>query len=190
MKTVKKITLVVLMLVSTLSYAEKSNSNFIASITVVEFANAKKGQQLLVKDEFGITLHSETVSKTGKLTKIFDLRQLKNGKYTIELDKDFEIKIKTFEVKNNIVTFLTEKEFTEFKPVIRREQNKLLISQMSLDLNPLNVELYYGDDLIYSETIKDEKSIKRVYELSKHKTGEYHTVITSEDRTYINYFNL
>lgn len=190
MKTVKKIALVALMLVSTLSYAGKSNSSYNARITVVEFANAKKGQQLIVKDEFGLTLHSETVSKTGKLTKIFDLKQLTNGIYTVELEKDFEIKIKPFIIKNNTVTFLTHEEITEFKPVVRRKENTLFLSQLSFGLNPVNVEIFYGDDLIYSETIKDEKSIKRVYELSKFKTGEYRTIITADDRTYINDFKL
>ena len=188
MKTIKKMTLIVLMLVTTLSYAEKKNSAKFSKVTVVEFTNAKKGQLLLVKDEYGIILHSETVASSGYLSKTFDLTQLKEGKYTIELDNDFEIFIKPFEIKNNSVAFIKNKETKVFKPTIRTVSNKLLVSQMSLDSKPVKIEIYYEDDLIYSETIVGKKTVNRIYKLQDKELGKYYTIIKVGNRSYIEYF--
>lgn len=193
MKTIKKMTLIVLMFVTTLSYAEKTvkrNTIALSKVAVVEFLNAKKGQKLLVKDEYGIILHSETVENNGNLSKLFDLKQLENGKYTIELDKDFEVIIKPLEIKNNAIFFLKNEERKVFKPLMRIENNKLLISQMTLESDLIEVEIYYGDSLIYSENINGEKTMNRIYKLSDSEYGEYQAIVKSDDRTYIKHFKL
>lgn len=193
MKTIKKITLVVLMLVTTLSYAGKEETKeavAFSKITVVEFDNVKKGHKLLVKDEHGIILHSETVKNNGDLSKLFDLKQLKSGKYTVELDKDFEIIIKSFDIKNNTITFYSNTKTKIFKPTIRIENNKLLVSQMSLESDSIDVEIYYGDNLIYSEAVKGEKTINRIYKLSETEVGDYQAIIRTGDRTYVKSFKL
>lgn len=194
MKTIKKITLViVVMLVSTLSYADKGATKdaiALSNVTVVKFDNVKKGHKLLVKDENGIILHSETVKNNGNLSKLFDLKQLKSGTYTVELDKDFEIIIKSFEIKNNNIVFLTNTKAMAFKPSIRIENNKLLVSQMSLESDATDVEIYYGDNLIYSEAVEGEKTINRIYKLSETETGDYHAIIRTGDRTYVKNFKL
>ena len=193
MKTIKKMTLIVLMFATTLSYAEKKgkrNTVALSKVAVVEFFNAKKGQKLFVKDEYGIILHSETVKNSGNLSKTFDLKQLKNGTYTIELDKDFEIIIKPFEIKDNTITFYTKKETKVFKPIIRTDKNKLLVSRMSFESNPIEIEIYYNNSLIYSEAIKGEKTVNRIYKLSDVETGDYHAIIRTGDRDYVKNFKL
>jgi len=57
------------------------------------------------------------------LTKIFDFSTLKDGKYTIELNKDFEIIVKTLEVNNGNVIFNDNSKKVIFKPVIRNDEN-------------------------------------------------------------------
>ncbi|WCO01567.1 hypothetical protein [Psychroserpens ponticola] len=190
MKTIKKMTLIVLMLVTTLSYAGKRKIRSFSKVTMVEFVNAKKGQELLVKDKYGSVLHSETVKDNGKLSKWFDLNELENGNYSIELEKDFEIIVKSFEIKNNEVLFLKNGETKSFKPVIKTKNNKLLVSQLSLESNPIHVEIYYEDSLIYTETLQGEKTLNRIYSLSKAERGDYHTVIKTNNRTFVKYFEL
>lgn len=193
MKSIKKMLLVVLMFATTLSYAEKKvkrNTIALSKVAVVEFVNAKKGQKLLVKDEYGIILHSEIVTKNGNLSKSFNLKQLKNGTYTIELDKDFEVIIKPLEIKDNAIVFLKNKEKKVFKPLMRIDNDKLLISQMTLGSNHIEVEIYYDDTLIYSENVKGEKTMNRIYKFSDTESGEYQAIVKADDRTYIKQFKL
>jgi hypothetical protein len=100
------------------------------------------------------------------------------------LEKDFDIIIRPFEIKNNVIAFFESQETKVFKPVIRKENNKLLISQMSLESKPIVVEIYYDDELIYSETTKGEKTMNRIYKLSKYETGDYRTVVKIDNRIY------
>jgi hypothetical protein len=184
MKTIKKITLVVLLLVVTISYAEKRNFTALSEVALVEFVHMKKGQRLLVKDQYGLILHSQTIKNNGNLSKPFDLMELKDGQYSLELEKDFEILIKPFEIKNNALEFIENQETKVFKPVMRSENNKLMISQMSLESKPIVVEIYFDNELIYSETTKGEKTMNRVYKLSKFETGDYRTVVKIDNRIY------
>ena len=190
MKTIKKMTLVVLMFVTTLSYAGKRTAGTLSKVTKVEFVNVKEGQQLLVKDSNGLILHSETVKSSGNLSKIFDLKQLKDGKYTLELIKDFEIIIKPFEIRSNGIVFYKKRKKKEFKPVMRIDNDKLLLSQMTLESNLIEVEIYYGDSLIHSENIKGEKTMNRIYKFSETESGDYQAIIRTDGRTYVKHFNL
>ena len=191
MRTIKKMTLVVLMLSATLSYAgkkEKDNAKAFAKSIIVEFVNAKKGQTLFVKNENGIVLHSEIVKNSGDLSKAFDLNQLEDGKYTIELEKDYEIIIKPVEIKNNVLTFIQNKETKIFKPLVRHKKDKLLISQLTPESEQVKVEIFYEDELIYSETIQGEKTVNRVYKLQNEKLGNYYAIVKADNRSYIEYF--
>lgn len=191
MRTIKKMTLVVLMLSATLSYAgkkEKDDAKAFAKSIKVEFLNAKKGQKLVVKNDHGIILHSEIVKNSGDLSKAFDLNQLEDGKYTIELEKDYEIIIKPVEIKNNVLTFIQNKETKIFKPLVRHKKDKLLISQLSPESEQVKVEIFYEDELIYSETIQGEKTVNRVYKLENEKFGNYYAIVKADNRSYIEYF--
>ncbi|MBR9845113.1 MAG: hypothetical protein GYB35_02910 [Algicola sp.] len=193
MKTLKKMTLVVILLITTLSYAEKkekNKANTYSKSIMVEFVNARKGQKLFVKDEFGIILHSETVKSSGDLSKSFDLKQLKDGKYTVELEKEYEIIIKPFEIKNDVLTFIQDKETKIFKPLVRHKKDRLLVSQLTFASEPVKVEIFYEGELIYSETIEDEKTVHRIYKLQKENFGNYYAIIKADDRSYIEYFKL
>ncbi|MEY8849369.1 hypothetical protein AB9K26_11165 [Psychroserpens sp. XS_ASV72] len=193
MKTIKKIILVAAVLVSTLGYAEKGkvlNTRTYAKIAVLEFENVKKGQQLFVKDAQDGIIYSETINTNGTLSKTFDLKELKDGKYTLELNKDFEIIIKPFEITNNQVVFLTSEATKQFKPLVVAENNQLRVSKLNLDNDAVKIEIFYDGDMIYSETVNNETIVNRVYQLSKLETGKYHTVVKAKDRSYINHFEI
>lgn len=193
MKTLKKITLLLLMLTSTLSFAKENKVLKIktsAKLAVLEFQNVREGQELLVKDENGLIMYSETIQESGDLSKVFDLKKLKDGFYSIELDKDFEIVIQPFEIKNNTIQFDNNFERKIFKPLVNVDYNTLKVSKLSLDNSPVQIEIYFGDELIHSESIQNEKIINRIYKLSKKTKGEYHTVVKSNDRRYVEYFKI
>jgi len=194
MKTIQtKLLVVVFMLGSFANYANNDmdfNKNINAKKVKVAFKNVKKGQQLTLKNERGVKLHSETVSRTGLLTKVFDLSSLNDGIYTIELDKDYEIIVRTLEVKNNNVIFNADSKKVIFKPVIRNKKNILMISKIAFDKKPMKVALYFNDNIIYAETLKNGKIFNRVYKLDKEIKGDYSVVLYNNTRSYFYNFKL
>ena len=190
--TIKKyLVVIVMMLVTSINYANKNTAVKIVDGKKVriEFESVKKGHTLSVKDKNGTVIYSQEIENSGTYSKVLDLSKLEKGNYTTELEKDFEIIIKPFTVLDGQVSFDEEK--TIFKPVIRAENNLVLISKLAFDNQPLKIAIYYNDEVIFSETVKDEKNLlKRVYKLSKEEKGDYKVIINSNNRSYIKDFNI
>ena len=190
---IKKIILVALMLGTLITNAnEKDNTNYKeAKKTVkVEFNNVKKGQTLTIKNSNGLTVYNNEIQNSGDYSKTFDFSALENGVYSAELNKDFEIVIKQFNVENGLVTFLNNKDEKIFKPIIRTEGELLLISKINFNNEPLKVTLYYNDEAVLSETISGDKLLQRVYQLSEKEVGAYKVVVSSDERTYTKEFTI
>ena len=192
MKTIKKITLVALMLGTLIGYAneDKNTTDNKAKKTVkVEFKNVKKGQTLTIKDEQGTVVYNNKIKNAGNYSRLFDISALEDGIYSAELNKAFEIHIKEFYVKNGLVTFLNNENEKVFKPVIRTKDHLLYVSKLAFDQESLKVVIYYNDEVILSETLEGQE-LQRAYKLSENKIGNYKVVINSNNRTFIKDFTL
>ncbi|QNM85394.1 hypothetical protein H9W90_14585 [Polaribacter pectinis] len=191
--TIKNYIVVALMLGTLLGYANESNTSF-KSIdgkrVKVEFNAVKKGNTLTIKQRNGVILYSSEIKNAGTFSKIFDLSALTSGNYIAELEKDFEIIKKSFKVENGTVIFTSDDE-TEFKPVIRTQNELVLISKISFSHKPVEVTIYYKDDVIYSETIVDTKEIlNRVYKVSNEQKGTYRVVVNTNKKSYTQDFKI
>ncbi|WP_452230676.1 hypothetical protein [Lacinutrix sp. MEBiC02404] len=196
MKKLMKSTLVLVVLFTTLLANANAPLNSLkdAKRTTLTLNDVKKGDELLIKNTYGIILYNEFIQNSGDYTKGFDLTELPNGDYFFELNKDFKIVIIPFQVSNNIVVFKKEKESIIFKPHVRNKKNKVYISKLSLNQEPLDINVYYEDaegdifNLIYSETIMDDsKNISRVLSLDQKLKGTYKIVTKTEGRTFVDY---
>ena len=190
--TIKKTMVLVLIFVTFISSAiENSKSNKLVSVkrVKVEFRNVKKGQTFIIRNENKIIVHKQKIVKLGTFSKVFDLTNLKDGIYTSEVEKDFEISIKKFSVSNGYVTFIKEESKKIFKPLIRLKGDLLLISKLSFK-EPLNIVLYYEENTIVDEQFEGKDIINRIYKLSKAKKGAYRVVINSDSRLFTKNFTI
>ena len=194
MKTNKRLVLVVVFMLGTLFNYANNDKDFNRIVNAkkvrVAFKNVKKGNQLTIKDLKGTQLHSQIVFKEGDLNTFFDLSSLKDGKYTIELNKDYEIIVKALEVKNSKVIFNKNSRKVIFKPVIRNQENVLMISKITFDKEPTQIVLYFENETIYSETVKNESILNRVYKLDRKEEGDYKVIVYNNNRSYIYNFKI
>ncbi|WP_178991153.1 hypothetical protein [Winogradskyella schleiferi] len=154
------------------------------------FNYVKKGSQISVTDASGIVIYSGEINYNGNLTTLFDFTQLKNGKYTVEVSKGFEIEINTIEVKDFAVSYINKNKKTIYKPVVRNEKGKVLISKLAFDTDKMDVELYYEGEMIHTETVKGDSTLSRVYKLDQTLKGNYTTIIRSNNRVFVNDFRI
>ena len=190
--TIKKTMVLILMFATLISSAiENSKSNKLVSVkrVKVEFRNVKKGQTFIIRNENKNIVHKQKIVKLGTFSKVFDLTNLKDGIYTSEVEKDFEISIKKFSVSNGYVTFIKEKSKKIFKPLIRLKGDLLLISKVSFK-EPLNIVLYYEENTIVDEQFEGKDIINRIYKLSKAKKGAYRVVVNSDNRLFTKNFTI
>ncbi|TXE17870.1 hypothetical protein ES692_08195 [Psychroserpens burtonensis] len=191
MKPIKTILLVVILLTTVIGYAnEKVIDLSLKGITILKFSNVKKGHQYKIIDDKGTILFTEKIKRNGTFVKRFDFTALNNGSYILELDKDFEIIITPFIIQSNNVVFLEKNEKVIFKPVVRTENNQLLISHMSLDEQPLKIELYYNGERIFKDQLVGDKILNKIYKLSSQEKGSYYLSMTSGGRSFIKSFEL
>ena len=163
MKTIKTILLVVMLLTTVTNYAsEKVIDAPVKGITILRFSNVKKGHQYKIIDDQGTVLFSEKIQRNGSFAKRFDFTALNDGAYSLELEKDFEIIVTPFIIQANNVVFLEKNEKVIFKPVVRTENNQLLISYMSLEEQPLKIELYYNGERIFKDQLTGHKILNKM----------------------------
>lgn len=192
LKHSKKGILMVTLFVTLLSFANEVPFFTVkneANMTSLTLENVKEGNLLSILDKNGIILYKELIQKTGIYTKDFDLTLLPDGEYLFELDKDVEIITIPFKVNKSNVVFNKALEKTIFKPIVRVSGNLVYITKLSLKEEPLKIDVFFEDavhtKLMLSETIKDDKTIERVYRLSGLNKGNYKIVFQSEGREFI-----
>tara|TARA_R110002049_G_scaffold112646_5_gene262270 strand:- start:19 stop:576 length:558 start_codon:yes stop_codon:yes gene_type:complete len=154
------------------------------------FNNVKKGNSITVTDAKGVIIFSGRINYEGNLSRLYDFTQLKDGIYQVEVNKDYQIEISIVAVKGHTVSFINSESKKVFKPVFRVEGNTVIISKIAIDSPEMEIELYYDNELIYSETAKGSQILNRVYKLDNSIKGEYSAVVKSNGRVYIKNFIL
>jgi len=158
-----------------------------ANVTSVSIDSVNAGSQLLIKDDYGVILYKEQIEKTGTYTKKFDLTSLLDANYYFELEKQNEIVVIPFIVKENIAEFKKEDEYKIVKPDVVVRDKHVYISKPLADTQSWRIEVYYeGYDLAYSEKIKDTQYFDRVYDFTGSEKGNYTIVFSSEGRVFKN----
>ena len=196
MKKLTKKSLIVLGLcTSLLGFANNNHETFKEKepkVTNMSFESVKQGSILSIKDQSGMILYKESIAKTGKYSKGFDLTSLPNGDYYFELDSELKIVVVPFTVALNEVDFLKEEENTIYKPVLRLKDEKVYLSRPMLDGTPIDVKIFFSDnyDLVVSENFEKESEVKRIYDFSKSKKGNYVFVFESNGRRYSKYIKI
>jgi hypothetical protein len=181
---IKGILVVAVMFGTYTSYANEKTDNS----PTYHYVN--EGSKISVYDESGNTIYTGMVKYNGSLTRLYDFTQLDNGKYTIEINKDFEIEVTSILVNNREVTFVENSKEKIFKPVFRSEDSRIIISKLGVDTNEMKVTLYFEDNLIYSDTVKGSQVLNRVYKLDETQPGEYTAVVKANNRVFIENFRI
>lgn len=187
MKTlIKSILVIAVMFGTCTAYANETLRN----LPTFKFIN--EGDSISVTNSSGEVIYKGRVNYNGNLIRLFDFSQLNDGIYTVEISKDFEIEILNLNVKNKQVTLLTDSHEKIYKPVFRTENSKIIISKIALDTKQMEVEIYYGDELIYNENIdeQEESILNRVYKLDETNRGNYTAIIRANDRVFIKRFRI
>lgn len=192
MKTIIKKSAIVALMLGTLNSYATGTTLVEKNVTEgkVELVNVRKGQHLYIKNSEGKILYKTRIEKNGDFTQNFDFTSFKNGYYTLEVNKDFQIEVTPFTIISGKATFYKKEEKVIFKPVIRTEAEKVMISKLDFDSNPLKIAIYYQGEVIYKDTVKGEDVLERIYKLEKDKKGAYKVILKTNDRTYTNEFSL
>jgi len=184
----KKRILLVALITTVISYSSYGNlisEKKTKNVTVVRIENVNKGSTLYIKDSVGFELYKEQINKTGLYTNTFDLTNLPDAAYYFQLDQATEVKIIPFTVEASIAEFVKAKEFSINKPDVEVIDDRVYISSVSVDQQLWEISVYFeNDDLAFSEKLDSTQTLKRVYDFSSSKKGNYTIVFSSKGRKF------
>ena len=152
----------------------------------IHFDNVAQGSTLIIKDVNGLVLYNEAIDQKGDYSKGFDLTTLPNGKYFFELNSEFKLIVKPFQVASNEVIFDKESEESIYKPLVRTKDNMVYVSRTAMEQTSLSYKIYYADnyDLVHKGKFEDKEAVKKVYDFSTAKKGNYVFVFESNGREF------
>ena len=156
------------------------------NVTSMSFEKVEQGSTLQIKDQNGLVLYKEVIAQSGDYSKGFDLTALPNGDYFFELNSESKIVVIPFNV--NASTVLFDKDSKEFiyKPVVRTKDDMVYVSRTVLEHTPLSYKVYYSDnyDLVHTAKFNEMEEVKKAYDFSTAKKGNYVFVFESKGRKF------
>jgi len=118
--------------------------------------------------------------------KIFDVRNLENGKYRMTLKMEGASVEKDFTVTTNKI-FLGKSELN-IDPYFIFDGKDLKLSYLNFKNEKIKLEIYDENELIFKTKLGDDFSIHSGYNLSKLEAGNYKAVLSSFDKTFTYHF--
>ena len=129
-----------------------------------------------------IVYYKQSEKPISTYQKIFDVKDLVNGVYTmklnvngISLEKDFSVTSKKIYVHDLMV---------DIEPYFSFDGKDLKFSYLNTKMEKFNVEIFTGNELVYKEKIGNQFPINSGYNLSKLETGNYRLVLSSPEKEF------
>lgn len=197
-KAMKFVVMAVAALSTTMNYGSTSDLNIQDDLSIQNRTLTNETPKLVIRNKKGVAVYEGATFSARTKSELVSEMHLPSGEYTYELIGATNVEITSFEVDDDRILFDSKSPKTIFKPTLRIKDDVLLVSQLSLQMEPLKIKMYYNSnedglksfDLIHAEKISEEMILDRAYGLDKSKTGEYKIKFISNDIVFTETFSL
>lgn len=149
---------------------------------IVELDSKNNKTFLKILDENQNIIFSEKIATTS-YTKKFDLNELENGSYYIELDDSLRTLVYPISVENKEVKILKRIENT--KPVFRKKGSMLFLNLLNLDGEDVQIKVFDSDNrTLFSEVIRNESIVTKAFNFETAHEDRYTVVVKDGNNTY------
>ena len=189
MKTIiKKITAIVLIAMITsvnlMAFEDSLKVNSENSIDLV-INDVNKKTSITFKDAQHNILFEQTINKTEKYAKSFNVKLLPEGEYMVEISDDLRSKVLPISITENAVNIEYAQRHELYRPTVSEKGSKVYVSQFSPNCTPLYVAIYNkNNELVYEETLEGKMDLGKVFDFSNSYNGEYRFYLESQGKTY------
>jgi len=186
MKNVIKHGLIALLVLNVASTSALSLNNFIVK-NYNGLDSIKSGSRITIKDSKNKIVFNELVPNSIVEEDGYQLPNLGQGNYILEIEYDIEILIKPFKVEERSVVFLKDKAYTIYKPHLKVSDKQVHLTRLNLAKEEIVVKVYdqYGE-LLHKEKFTDQLEMKRIYDFSNLNEDKFSVILESNSRTFKN----
>ena len=155
-----------------------------AEKAVVEISSAAASNfQISISNNQGeVVYYNETDEESSDYRKVFDFSDLDNGKYKLSVTIENQTTERLFSINNKNLAVGMEKN--SMKPFFSYKDDILKLSYLNFSEKSMNLDLYNGNDLVYSHKIDNQFAVNKGFDLSKLDKGNYSVVLSADDKTY------
>jgi len=142
--------------------------------------------EIKIKDQFGQVLYREMVEKPVAYSRVFNVSPLPVGDYSLELEFPNKHQIIPLEIYNNQVALL-DTEMTEyFKPTVRQDGTKVIVSMLNISKDPVRILIYdrSTNQLLTEQKFKNQLNVGKQFDFSQVGSGKYLISMKSNDLSY------
>jgi len=187
MKTILRFTTVIAFLFVTattlardpkLRVINKENSKAI----VFEWDIQEEDTYVQIIDAAGNIIYFENILDTEVYSKRFDLKNLEDGNYVLEVENALKKISYTINVNDKIGV---AKKKESAKPVFRRVEDMVYLNLLNLDGKDVEIKVVDGENrIVFQETARDEMLVEKAFNFKNAYAGDYTVVVKGKGSTY------
>lgn len=174
---------------------EKPNIKIVSGknnvFTLISNDIKKSDLTIRIFDGEGLNLHNEKVKVNKAFSKSYDLSNMPNGIYEVEIEDNISLRKYFVITTSDTIEIMENGEQKIFKPIIVLEEYLLKLNLLNLGRG--DVELHLSNALgeeVYTENIQNTIAIHKGFDLSKLPSGEYSIEIRVDDKYFYDEVNL
>ncbi|MCR9289813.1 MAG: hypothetical protein NXI23_20755 [Bacteroidetes bacterium] len=154
------------------------------AILYLEF-DLEKDFEIRLIDEGSTVLLEQNVTSTKSFKKKYNLVNLPDGRYFFEIEDFQTIIIYEIKIERSRLKIKKKKERKIFKPNISQLGNILNCSMLLLDSSQTEITIFdKNHEILFSETIENQMTIEKSFDLSKLDRGKYFIQIENNHRFF------
>ncbi len=188
MKTILKLSAVVAFMLSTVvSMANETKSSLTASFNaksmIFQLDGLSNETSITFMDTEKVVLYSESVYNKRKYKKKFDLRNLKEGIYSLSMENNLKVIKYQLSVEDKDVKIISKDE--TYKPIFKRTGDIVYINFLNLDSKLVYIKVYDSENrVLFKEAIKDNSVVEKAINFESAFEDNYTIVVEKEDNRY------
>lgn len=142
-----------------------------------------------ITDNNGFNLYSDKINVDQGMQKVFNLENLPQGTYFLEIED--EIKISFYEVSvDQDRASVSDQIAVTHKPNIRLDENKKVYLNLLTLGKGAKVSLTNEFEEVLNETFSDQNTVQRVYNLENLERGSYNMTIAVDGKYFYKQINI
>jgi len=132
----------------------------------------------IVDESSNETIYKTRIEEKGFSQKLFDLRKLEDGEYSIELSNNSK---KNFEIIDNKLQAEFSLEYAENKTYFRLSKESVYVTRFSFDEKPFSVSITNNEgEELFEKVYCANKSFTGKYDISNLPIGKYNLILNSK----------
>jgi hypothetical protein len=152
-------------------------------VLVTVEANRATEMEISILDETGsIVYYKKTRKPLTRINKIYDVENLGNGNYSLELKVGNLVSERELTVTNSKIIVSKPREFSI--PYFAFNGENLIISYLNFDNEKFRLEVYNDRRLVYKTKIENETPLNKGFDFSKLEAGNYQVVLNSINKNF------